>query len=193
VDYFGNWKALQYEMKKDYEDVSVVAKYNSLDDVDFYLVSDVVDSFYCEIQCEVYDLQGRKKTTMELSQNINGQGSQHLCMKGVKEDLTKMNAHLVFTWKDEEGNQFSRSYDNIKVNRNKAPETSVELSFQKTEEGKGVITIENARFLKDFWVSSEKFGVQFERNFESLLPGTHKIEITFEEEPEVSDFKMMWL
>ncbi|MFK7786974.1 MAG: hypothetical protein AB8B56_17770 [Crocinitomicaceae bacterium] len=193
VDYFGNWKALQYEMKKDYEDVSVVAKYASLDDVDFYLVSDVADSFMCDIQCDIYDLFGKKEATIELSQNVNGQGSQKLCMKTVKEDLKKMNAHLVFTWKDEEGNQFSRSYDNIKWDREKAPASSVKLEFEKTGEGKGRLTIETARFLKDFWVSSEKFGVKFDRNFESLLPGTHSIELTFEEEPQLSDFRMMWL
>ena len=194
VDYFGNWKALQYEMKKDYADVSVVAKYNNLEDVDFYLVSDVVDTFMCDVQCEVYDLFGKKKATIELSQNVNGQGSQKLCMKTVKEDLEKMNAHLVFTWKDEDGNSFSRSYDNIKLDREKAAESSVSMSFDpSSDNGKGVITIETKRFLKDFWISSDKFGVKFDRNFQSLLPGTHTFEITFEETPELLDFKMMWL
>ena len=148
----------------------------------------------CDVQCEVYDLFGKKKATIELSQNVNGQGSQKLCMKTVKEDLEKMNAHLVFTWKDEDGNSFSRSYDNIKLDREKAAESSVSMSFDpSSDNGKGVITIETKRFLKDFWISSDKFGVKFDRNFQSLLPGTHTFEITFEETPELLDFKMMWL
>ncbi|NVK66664.1 MAG: hypothetical protein HWE22_18875 [Flavobacteriales bacterium] len=194
VDYFGNWKALQYEMKKDYEDVSVVAKYNDLEDVDFYLVSDVIDTFNCEVQCEIFDLKEKSKAVIELSQQVNGQGSQPLCMKTVKEDLKKMNAHLVFTWTDEEGNQFSRSYDNIQLNREKAPESAVKMSYNRTlGQNSGVITIETTKFLKDFWISSDKFGVKFDRNFQSLLPGTHTFEITFEEEPTEEDFKMMWL
>lgn len=194
VDYFGNWKALQYEMKKDYEDVSVVAKYNDLEDIDFYLVSDVIDTFFCEVQCEVFDLKGKSQAVIELSQQVSGQGSQKLCMKTVKEDLKKMNAHLVFTWKDEEGKQFSRTYDNIPLGKEKASESAVKMSYARTFDQKsGIITIETTKFLKDFWISSERFGVKFDRNFQSLLPGTHTFEITFEEEPSLEDFKMMWL
>lgn len=194
VDYFGNWKALQYEMKKDYEDVSVVAKYNSLDDIDFYLVSDVVDTFMCDVKCEVFDLFGTKKATIELSQQINGQGSQQLCMKTVKDDLQKMNAHLVFSWKDRTGMTQFRTYDNIKMDREKAEKSAVQMAYSPAAvAGKGVITIETTKFLKDFWISSDKFGVKFDHNFQSLLPGTHSFVITFDEEPKLEDFKLMWL
>lgn len=194
VDYFGNWKALQYEMKKDYEDVAVVAKYNSLDNIDFYLVSDVVDTFMCKVKCYVYDLQGNEKGVIELSQQINGQGSQQLCMKTVKEDLLKMNAHLKFMWKDQHGNNLTRSYDNIKFQREKAPESAVQLSYSPAAvRGKGVLTVTTTQFLKDFWISSEKFGVKFSRNFESLLPGSHTFVIEFDKEPNLEEFKLMWL
>ncbi len=194
VDYFGNWKALQYEMKKDYEDVAVVAKYNSLSDVDFYLVSDVVDTFMCDVRCEIYDLFGNLKTKLDLDQQLNGQESRQLCMKTVKEELMKMNAHLVFTWKDQTGNEHSRSYDNIKLPREKAPESVVKLSIGPlVETGKVVLTVETSKFLKDFWISSSKFGVRFDQNFQSLLPGTHTFQISFESMPQLEDFKLMWL
>lgn len=194
VDYFGNWKALQYEMKKDYQPVSVVAKYNDLKDIDFYLVSDAIDTFMCEVQCEVFDLKGKSLATIELSRQVNGQGSQQLCMKTLKEDLKKMNAHLVFTWKDHRGETHVRSYDNITTAKEKAPESAVKMDYAPTfDRNSGTITIETTKFLKDFWISSNKFGVKFDRNFQSLLPGTHTFQITFEEEVTAEDFKLMWL
>ena len=58
IDYFGNWKALQYQMKKDFQDVSVVAKYNSLTEREFFLVSDAPDTIVHNVSCTVYDLEG---------------------------------------------------------------------------------------------------------------------------------------
>lgn len=195
VDYFGNWKALQYEMKKDYADVAVVAKYNSLADIDFFLVSDVIDTFICEVKCDIYDLSGKKKKTVERTLEVNGQGSQQFCMKSVKADLQKMNAHLVFTWKDHTGTAHTRTYDNIKLPRERAPESSLKLSLSSggvLDAGSALLTMETTEFLKDFWISSDKFGVRFDQNFNSLLPGKHTFVITYDQAPSLEDFKMMW-
>lgn len=193
IDYYGNWKALQYQMKKDYTELSVVAKYTNLETIDYYLVSNLVDTFMVDIQCDVYDLQGKHKTTLELSQMMNGQGSTKLCLKGIEKELSAQNLQLVFRFKDRDGKKHTRTFDNLKSTYQKATEKDVEMTFETDKSGRGQITITNKAFVRNLWVSSNKLGVKFDRNFESLLPGTHTIQITFKGELNEEDFKLMWL
>ncbi|MFT5780421.1 MAG: beta-mannosidase, partial [Crocinitomicaceae bacterium] len=194
IDYFGNWKALQYQMREDYAPVSIVAKYNSLDDVDYYITSDVPDTFMCTIKCDIFDLYGKLKTTIELGQMLNGHDSKKLCLKVLREDLSKSNCHLVFTFLDEKGIKQKRTFDHLPASREPAKKDRVtmELEYDNTK-STGIITIINEVFVKDLWISSDKFGVSFDQNFESLLPGKHTFEIKCDHTPVVADFKLKWL
>lgn len=192
IDYFGNWKALQYQMKKDYDDVSIVAKYNSLEDIDYYLVSDVVDTFQCDITCEVYTLDGEKQREFNLPVEVEGNFSKSLNLREAR-SFRNTNVQLVFKYKNHLGQENVRRFDYLPNERSKSTDDAVKMSYIQTGKGEGELTIETTQFLQNLWISSAKFGVKFEKNFESLLPGKHVFKITFEEEVEAKDFKLMWL
>ena len=77
----------------------------------------------------------------------------------------------------------------------RATDEDISLTIEKlnSDEKTATIKIETTKFLRNFWLSSDKFGVRFDSNFKSLLPGSNYITISFDVLPEVEDFKMMWL
>ncbi len=193
IDYEGNWKALHYQMKKDYREVAIVAKYNDLEDIEYHVVSNLVDTFECRIQCEFFDLDGNRLGIAHLSENLNGQESRKLCLKGWEDRLENDNVHLVFTHWDVAGNQYVSSFNRIHKTVPELTEDDVRLSFEKTSDTTGKLTVRNNAFARNLWVYCMKPGVQFSQNFESLLPGEHDISISFDGNVSQEDFKMIWL
>ena len=196
IDYNNNWKALQYRIKEDYRDVAIVEKYNDLKDREYYLVSDVIDTFECFIMCKIYNLEGNLLFEKDLSKDVNGQGSILLGLSEIDtNDLLKENVLIVFQFKDYQGEYNSRVFDNIVSEYEKATTTDVGLTIDKidTISKTAVLKVENLKFVRNLWISSSKFGIKFDRNFVSLLPGNSYITISYEELAVLADFKMMWL
>ena len=58
IDYFGNWKALQYRVKQDFEDITVLEKTDKLGEEEYYFISDVPYKFDTELNYEIYTVAG---------------------------------------------------------------------------------------------------------------------------------------
>jgi hypothetical protein len=62
-------------------------------------------------------------------------------------------------------------------------------TIQKT----AVIKINTSKLLQDLWFSSLKLGVKYDRNFISILPGEHLIQISYKGDiPVKEDFILNW-
>ena len=196
VDYFGNWKALQYQIKEDYRDIAIVAKYSDLTNRDYYLVSDISDSFLCNIICKVYDLSGDLLTEYDVSQNINGTASIKLDLTVIEASgVFDKNVLVVFQFKDNEGQHCSRQFEQLVAKYPKAKNKDVSISYEDIDlEAKtAVIKIQNKRFLRSLWISSDISGVRFDKNFMHHLPGNSYVTISFDALPEITEFKLNWL
>ncbi len=202
IDYFGNWKALQYQMKKDFDGVAVLAKYNDLSDIDYYITSDLPDTFQCQITCGIYDLKGKLISEIDLSRTINGHESKKMDLSSLKTGLAEVNCHLIFSYNDEKGNSNQRVFDHIPQERSRAISDDVSISFVDGENGHGsnkvMLIVENKAFVKDLWISSEKHKIHYDKNFVSFLPGIHRILLEFDDDFKfddlrVSDFTLKWL
>ena len=193
IDYYGNWKALHYQMKKDFEDLAVVAKYNDLTSIDYYLVNELPDTFMSQIKCEVFDLEGKEIATVQLSQMVNGQGSQKMCIEGLKDDLASNNRVLRFTYTDKSGREHIRMFDNLPLEYEKATTLDVNVTVISDGPKKARVLIENSKFVRNFWLYSSNAKMKFSSNFESFLPGKHYIEITSEEDLDLEDLNSIWL
>ncbi|MGB0915687.1 MAG: hypothetical protein ACPGVI_06420, partial [Crocinitomicaceae bacterium] len=190
VDYNGNWKALQYRMRDDYRDVSVVAKYNDLNDVDYYLVSDVVNAFKSNVKLKVFGLDGSLVSESDTIVELDANGSHKI-------DVGEINTNAVLTidFENEQGERITRTFDHLRAEYEKAKEEDVVLSIVSVDkESKSlVLNVSNTKYLRNLWISSSEFGLKFDSNFESLLPGEHKVVVQYEELPKLEDFKLMWL
>jgi beta-mannosidase len=194
VDYYGNWKALQYRVREDYEDVAVLAKVDTIGIEKYYLVSDLPAGFACKVRCRVVDMNGDSLDTWKCNQAVNGAHSSELFRTEMK-PFRGRNYVLQFSWNDAEGKLRERSFTHVS---NALPETKPadinwRLEAIDTLAKTAVIIVTTKKFMRQCWISSRAPGVRFERNFLDLLPGEHRITIHFELLPVKEQFEVMWL
>lgn len=194
IDYFGNWKALQYTVRDDYADVAVLAKVDTIGKEKFFLVSDQPHAFACKISAVVYDLTGNKLAAFDCNQAVMGVKVSPLFEHELA-SYSNTNYLIHFTWNDVKGNQNERQFTHLPEKRNVA--TADKVSHKLIEVNPltktAIIEVTTTEFLGKCWVTSQKQGVRFGANFRDLLPGTHRYSISFETLPMESDFELIWL
>lgn len=194
IDYFGNWKALQYRVRDDYEDVAVLEKFESLEEVNYYFVSGVVDTFQCKIAWTISDEKGKTLSKGSIEETIQGQKSMNLLSSVELAKWAKKNIRIDFTWNDASGNEKTRSFDRFLLER-KVPDCD-EVEFKSIRSnlttGKTLIEITTKKYLRDFWLYCDVTGVTFDRNFVSLPPGTHQFYVDSEKLTTDTKFEMRW-
>ncbi len=196
IDYNWNWKALQYEIQKDYLDVAVVAKYHDLIQRDFYVVNDLNQDFNCVINVSIKDFSG-----VELHQFVTEhafKGAGDFLIDFSDEQIVQalsQNCVIHFKWNDANGNSLERTYTHKIVEYEKATADDLRLTIEAVnpKANTAVLKISTTKFVDNLWISSSKFGVKFEQNFFQLLPGEVLIPITYSELPVVGDFKLKWM
>lgn len=194
IDYFGNWKALQYTVKDDYADVAVLAKLDTLGKEKYFLVSDQPHAFACKISAVVYDLEGNQLSHFQCNQAVIGVKVNRLFELELAAYKTQ-NYFIRFTWNDASGKLNERSFTHLPEKRSTATADKVSYRLLEIDPASktAVIEVENTAFIGKCWVTSRKNGVRFNSNFIDLLPGTHRFYITFETLPVESDFELIWL
>ncbi len=192
LDYFGNWKALQYRVREDYQEVTLVEKYESLEIVDYYFVSGVVDTFECTISWTITDEKGKILGSGDRVEVIQGQSNIRLLETAALEKWKDKNIRIDFSWNTANGEVHARAFDRFH-GEHKLPDCDdVQLNVISSLRGVTVIDITNKKYLRDFWLYCDVPGVRYDRNFISLPPGTHTFVLTSEEVNEDTHFEMRW-
>jgi beta-mannosidase len=194
LDYYNNWKALQYRMRDDYEEVAVVEKYESLEVVDYYLVSGVADTFDCKVKCEIFNDKGKWISTIDNSLTVKGIENALLLDREMLKQYWNKNIRIEFSWNDAAGNMHSRSFDRFGRDRviPTCDDVNLKISFFDPETGKMEVTVDTQKYLRDFWLYCDVPGVEFERNFESIQPGIHYFTMYSKDLSEDTKFEMRW-
>jgi beta-mannosidase len=189
VDYFGNWKALQYVVKEDYSDLTIAAKVDTLGKEKYFLISDLPNGFGVHSHLDVYDFSGKQLAEFNCQKTVLGPSATELFVEELKAYKGK-NTVYVFTWYTEAGTTFSRTFVNESVKRVTASSVLIDVKVDyNPQTNKGEVVIETDQLLIDFWLTCLKLGVHFDRNFESLLPGKHVISFTSEQAIGKEDLK----
>lgn len=196
IDYYGNWKALQYRAKEDFKDITVLEKTQKIGKETYFLVSDSPDTLTTDVKYEVFNLVGKKISTETKKIKVyNG-----LKLQLFKQNLTpiffKSNYLVRFEWKDLKGQICNREFVHIgnksMYKKSLRANFNVELTNIDTINKTAILKVKTISFLTDFWVTSSKKGVYFENNFVSLLPGTKEFLFHFETIPTMNDFTFKW-
>lgn len=195
IDYFGNWKALQYSVKKDYEDVAVVSKIEELGKEQYYLVSDSPQSFTCDLKYTIYNLNGKiqqeKKTQILLKQG----SVEVLCPEYLTKEKKKKSYLIHFEWNDANGLKKERWVSHIGREYKKADPSNVKFSIENMDINKKTATlvVENKKLLLSFWGTSNQLGVKYDDNFIDFLPGKHYIKIAYSSDKlTLDDLEFYW-
>lgn len=194
IDYFNNWKALQYRMRDDYEEVAVVEKYQNLEVVDYYLVSGVADTFDCKVKCEIFNEKGKWLSTIDNAVTVKGMENSIVLDRSKLKEYWNKNIRIEFSWNDAKGRMHSRSFDRFRKDRviPTCDDISWKISSFDPETGQMEVTVETKKYLRDFWLYCDVPGVAFERNFVSIQPGIHYFTMYSKDLTKDTKFEMRW-
>lgn len=191
VDYYGNWKALQYRIRNSYEDVAIL-KDKTSPECRYFLVSDKEEFFRTSLQCEVLDMNGGLLETFICHRTVTTEPSVVF-----EEELKKYNAVdciVKISYTDDLGklNSFSDFHIVSKEIGDREQPKIIDLLINNDAKT-GTVIIENEDFLLDFWIYSSTSKLHFENNFINLQSGKHAFRFSFEgKSPEKQDLKFMF-
>jgi len=191
IDYFGNWKALQYAVQKDYEDIAVVEVYHDLNDIEYFLVTDSPETLIDTLSYRIFDLTGAILSESKFVFRASTEKPVKIKLNLGDNELLESN-DVVIEFNIDHG--YSRSFDRVSKNTIKAEIPSVLFSLNPLKEDvkKSTLEIKNTEFVRSLWVTSSNSIIKIEKNFISLLPGQHSITIEHDGELSIDDLKFMW-
>ena len=193
IDYFGNWKALHYWIKKDYEDVAVVSKFTDDGDQEFYVVSDQSDTFDLEVNYVLFNLEGKELCKGSFKKQFGGLSKEKICHSCIEDKLNRENWVIEFSWNDPNGVIHKRAFSHLPRPTKKALHEDVTVSVIKNSDGTLDAVVSTKKYLKDFWLYATTSGVRFEDNFIDLLPGTHTIRMSVPfRNTQIPQLEMKW-
>ncbi len=181
IDYFGNWKALHYTVKNDYEDVAVVSRIEELGKEQYYIVSDSPDSFPCKVSYTMYSPHGKAhKQHIETFQLKQGE-VKPLCHECLHKEQRKKSYMVHFEWNDSKGVTHERWFFHQGSDHQMADSTSFQVLLEDVNPiaKTATLVLENKKLLLDFWIANKVSGITFSENFENYLPGRHSIQISY--------------
>jgi beta-mannosidase len=188
IDYRGNWKALHYAMREDFQPVAILQKTTEKGEVQLYVKSDIMENQVLGCKILIYNLnwgeRGLSPLEVFFEASIGYQENQLIW------NVIPKNEQLI---RIELSNGITRDF--LVGPAPKKREVQIELTIKNTEElnKTAEIWVKNSAFCADFWLFSQKAGIAFDRNFMHLLPGEHLIQIQYEGEiPRLTDFSFLY-
>ena len=188
IDYFGNWKALHYAMREDFQPVAILQKTTEKGEVQLYVKSDVMENQVLGCKILIYNLNWGDRGLTPLS--ITGEKTLSYQENKLIWSVIPKNEQLV---RVELSNGITRDFLIGPSPKKRAVQIDLTIKnidkLNKTAE----IWVKNSAFCADFWLFSQKTGISFDRNFVHLLPGEHLIRIQYSGDlPQISDFSYQY-
>lgn len=192
IDYYGNWKAMQYQSQRAFAPVLINAIKEG-DDLCVYLISDELqDRDDVRLTVELMDFDGKSHGKWTHSGKLSANTSMLFLKKRVDEFLSKQDAatsFLRFTLKAKNGAALADEVFYFAYPKDqKLPEARIETSVKRRGEAIEM-TLKADKLARDIFIEVPVQGVRFSDNFFDLLPGQRKkIIITSPEGYSLKDF-----
>ena len=192
IDYYGNWKAMQYQSQRAFAPVLINAIKEG-DDLCVYLISDELqDRDDVRLTVELMDFDGKSHGKWTQNGKLTANTSMLFLKKRVDEFLSKQDAatsFLRFTLKAKNGAALADEVFYFAYPKDqKLPEARIETSVKKRGEAIKM-TLKTDKLARDIFIEVPVQGVRFSDNFFDLLPGQRKkITITSPEGYSLKDF-----
>ncbi|ARV06171.1 beta-mannosidase [Polaribacter sp. SA4-10] len=169
IDYFGNWKALQYKAKKAFENIlisSVIENGN----VKTFVINDTFEYLKGNLKLRVIDFYGkeylRKDTIITVKENESRpvhQAEFNAVFKDIKSEIV-----LITEFNNEKSYFYFSKPKNLNL-----PKGDIQQKISKTKEGFS-ITLKSDVLQKDVFLFTKEKG-HFSDNFFDLMPNEIKI------------------
>ncbi len=187
IDYFGNWKALHYAMREDFQPVAILQKTTEKGEVQLYVKSDVMENQVLGYKILIYNLNRDERGLTPLQ--VSGDASMGYQENKLIWSIIPKNEQLV---RVELSNGITRDF--LIGPSPKKRIVQIDLTIKNIDKLNKTadIWVKNSAFCADFWLFSQKTGISFDRNFVHLLPGEHLIRIQYSgDAPRLEDFNYL--
>jgi beta-mannosidase len=161
IDYFGNWKALQYKAKNAFENllISSVIKNNR---VKTFVINDTFDIVYGNLKLKIIDFYGKEIWSDAKEIEVLGDSSKQFYTTSL-DKIDKNSSLLVAEFNGKKSNLYFSKPKDLKL-----PKGVIQKNISKTENGFSII-LKSTVLQKDVFLFTNKKG-HFSDNFFDLLP-----------------------
>ncbi len=176
IDYYGQWKALHYMVKRQYADVLVTCDIGE-QNLELYVVSDLMSDLQGEWRLELFDLQGNKlldRSDMLLVEKNKSQKCFEAPIKELLGDSFEADVILKATVTSTEAPLSQNTYHFVPVKdlNLKAPTITYDLTIEQEVIS---VKLKTDTLAKGVFLSFEKLEGNFSDNFFDLIPGETKV------------------
>ncbi|SDS15000.1 beta-mannosidase [Polaribacter sp. KT25b] len=165
IDYFGNWKALQYKAKKAFENVLISSK-KEKNKVKTYIINDSFDTIRGNLKIKVIDFYGNEIKSDSIEIKALENSSKEFYRFSIK-NIDKKTTVLVTEFNNQKSNFYF-----VKPKELLLPKGEINKEIIKTENG-FLITLKSSVLQKDVFLFTNKKG-HFSDNYFDLLPNETK-------------------
>lgn len=176
IDYYGNWKAMQYQTQRAFAPVLVDAIKEG-EDLCYYLMSDKLTDEDVTLNLELMDFDGKVYSKRKIDGKLPANTSLLLAKENWEQELQGRPAatslmHMVL--KNKRGEVLSDEiYYFSYAKDQQLPKEG--LSYQvKEKNGKCEVTLKARKLMRDIFLEIPEQGARFSDNFFDLLPGQQK-------------------
>ncbi|MBF4985163.1 glycoside hydrolase family 2 protein, partial [Nonlabens mediterrranea] len=185
IDYFGNWKALHYQVKRDFENI-LISNVVENDTLKTYVVNDRLETLQKDLEIIIKDFNGNvlvNHRIESLHSTALAASSREISFIALKTlNIDKSDVYVVSKFGKSEVISILERPKNLNL-----PDTKISIDSKK-ENGQFILTLESHVFAKDVFLYTDVKG-HFNDNFLNLEPNTKKT-ILFETESDtVPEFK----
>ena len=161
IDYFGNWKALQYKAKNTFENVLISSAIKN-DSVKTFVVNDTFKTLNGDLKLRVIDFQGKEIWSDSKEINVLENSSQQFYSLPLDKFDTK-NTMLIIEFQNEKSYFYFTTPKDLNL-----PKGEVQRSITR-DKNRFSITLKSAVLQKDVFLFTNVKG-HFSDNFFDLLP-----------------------
>jgi beta-mannosidase len=176
MDYYGNWKAMQYYAKRSFADTML--SFDKKDDevVNIHAVTDLLEPLKGELRVSLYDFAGVliKQETSHIA--LAGNSAAIVSSINEQEWLAGYEASSVVLYAElmQEGQLIdSKEYYFVKAKELKLSSAVIRITEVEGSDGTA-FALETEVLAKQVWITAEREGM-FNDNFFDLVPGVIKI------------------
>jgi beta-mannosidase len=189
IDYYGNWKAVQYSVKKAFQEI-LLSPVIQNDTMKIFVISDKLSTVNSKLKLEVINFEGETLALNEIDLEIEANTSKNYFQIPVKQLLKNaaannivVSASLVFQDKILSSNLLYL----VEAKDLKLVNPKIKSTLEKNDKGIK-ITLETDKLAKNIFLSFDGDQGHFSDNYFDLLPGK-AIEIIYYPEHKDFDYK----
>ncbi len=181
IDYYGEWKAVQYFVSKAFENL-LVSPTLVEDSLNVYIVSDLTEDRSVDMQLTLIDFENNVIWRKDNKVRIRNNTSQVHFSTGIKDfpipDTSRVLLHAVLTDPETQEVITSNILYFTEVKNLNLPKPNISVAVSTNDAGYS-IKLQTDRLAKNVYISTEEVEGFFSDNYFDLLPGISK-EITFD-------------